>query len=69
MFISKKKINKTDNYTVQILENIRINGKYKQHIIKYIGYAKSEAELKSLLEQSKKYLQVRVELTTNYLYL
>ena len=45
MFISKKKINKTDNYTVQILENIRINGKYKQHIIKYIGYAKSEAEL------------------------
>ena len=58
MFISKKKINKTDNYTVQILENIRINGKYKQHIIKYIGYAKSEAELKSLLELANQIKQM-----------
>ena len=49
MFVCKKKLSKPGTYSVQLVESNRINGKVRQNVIIYIGYAVGEKELEKLM--------------------
>ena len=46
MFVRTKKSPKTDKISVQIVKNIRKDGKVRQVIVRHVGMAKNEEELK-----------------------
>jgi transposase len=48
MFIRAKKSAKTNNYSIQIVENTRIDGKTKQRVMRHIGTASTAEEIANL---------------------
>jgi hypothetical protein len=48
MFIRIKKYAKTGNFYIQIVENTRVDGTTRQRVIKHIGTARNDEEIKAL---------------------
>ena len=65
MFIRTKKSPNTNKISVQIVKNVRKDGKVRQVIVRHIGMAKDEEELKHFIrfaEFIKAYVKYNVVL-------
>ncbi len=71
MFVCKKKLRKPDTFSVQVVESQRIDGKVRQIVLIYIGYAIGSKELEEMInlgEHVKKLLKdkTKISIITEY---
>ena len=57
MFVRKKKSTKSDQTAIQIVENRRDGSKIKQKVLRHVGTAKHEHEIKGLVELAEEIMQ------------
>ena len=57
MFVRKKKSTKSDQTAIQIVENRRDGSKIKQKVLRHVGTAKHEHEVKGLVELAEEIMQ------------
>jgi transposase len=60
MFVRVKKSPHSEKKAVQIVESFRVGGKVRQRIVRHVGMAKDEEELKKLIELAE-YIRARME--------